>query len=247
MTARRPRAAALALLRPCRSARAPRRAGPPTGRHRVRRGRRDGRAAALERSAPRPPSSLAGTTLDGTRLDLASLRGQGRRPQRLGLVVRAVPRGGRVRCSARTTRLNGRAWRSSVIDARDKDPATTRSPTMQPLRRDLPVGLRRRPELLLSLRGTLPPAAIPSTLVLDGEGRIAARTDRPPSTTSRAARALIDPVRRRAGLIMTAVETVATGLAAAGRSRSRSPPGSCRSSRRACCRWCRATSPTSPA
>ena len=98
---------------------------------------------------------------------------------------------------------------------------------------------------LLALRGTLPPTADPTTLVLDR------RAGSPPGCSAAVdAPTLRRPGRRRraaeAVTAMSAGATIADGsllLAAAARGRW---PGWSRSSRRACCRWCPATSPTSP-
>ena len=99
--------------------------------------------------------------------------------------------------------------------------------------------------LLLALRGAVPPTAIPSTLVLDTQGRIAARISGPvPSVTTLVD--LVEDVQRAAAVNAEPARAGAGRAAAAGRCRWRCWPAWSPSSRRACCRWCRATSATSP-
>ena len=118
------------------------------------------------------------------------------------------------------------------------------------LRRALPLALRPGRAHLLAFHGTLNPSAIPSTVVLDKQGRVAASIlGEVPSPA--------DPGRPRARTcrsdLLGSRSTSATGSPAprstarwCSRSRWRWWPGWSRSSPRAWCRCCRATSPTPP-
>ena len=121
--------------------------------------------------------------------------------------------------------------------------------------------LRRRPTrrsststtgaVQLAFAGPVPPAAVPTTLVLDPEGRVAARVS---GQLTDAVDPRLDHRRpaRRAGDVHARGcddgrrrRDRAQRAAARSRCRSRSPRGSSRSSRRACCRSCPGTSATS--
>ena len=167
---------------------------------------------------------------------------QGRRGQRLGLVVPAVPRrGAGPRAGAPGDRGQGRAVRRH----RHRRPTSPRrgrtsSGSASPTRASTSDGGR----LLLALRGTLPPSAKPS--------HAGARPRRP---GRRARPRQVDasdpaPVSSTDALAREGRRTRSSRhrhgrLAAAGRCRWRRSPGWCRSSRPACCRSCPATCPTS--
>jgi thiol-disulfide isomerase/thioredoxin len=128
------------------------------------------------------PVAVSGETLEGTRLDLATLRGKP--------VVVNVWGSWCAPCRTEAPVLEAAkrkltpAHASFVgIDTRDDDAAQA-------------LAFQRRYEisypslvddgaLLLALRGAVPPSSIPSTLVLDDQGRIAARISGPvPSVTT---------------------------------------------------------------
>jgi thiol-disulfide isomerase/thioredoxin len=138
------------------------------------------------------PVAVSGETLEGTRLDLATLRGKP--------VVLNVWGSWCAPCRTEAPVLEAAKRRLTPdrasfvgIDTRDDDAAQA-------------LAFQRRYQisypslvddgaLLLALRGAVPPSSIPSTLVLDGQGRIAARISGPvPSVTT-----LVDVVADVAG------------------------------------------------
>jgi thiol-disulfide isomerase/thioredoxin len=128
------------------------------------------------------PVAVSGETLEGTRLDLATLRGK---PVVLNVWGSwcAPCRTEAPVLEAAKRKLTPHRASFVGIDTRDDDSAQA-------------LAFQRRYEisypslvddgaLLLALRGAVPPSSIPSTLVLDGQGRIAARISGPvPSVTT---------------------------------------------------------------
>ena len=138
------------------------------------------------------PVAVSGETLEGARLDLATLRGKPVVLNVWGSWCAPCRTEAPVLEAAKRKLTPDRA--SFVgIDTRDDDSAQA-------------LAFQRRYEisypslvddgaLLLALRGAVPPSSIPSTLVLDGQGRIAARISGPvPSVTT-----LVDLVADVAG------------------------------------------------
>ena len=128
------------------------------------------------------PVAVSGETLEGARLDLATLRGKPVVLNVWGSWCAPCRTEAPVLEAAKRKLTPDRA--SFVgIDTRDDDSAQA-------------LAFQRRYEisypslvddgaLLLALRGAVPPSSIPSTLVLDGQGRIAARISGPvPSVTT---------------------------------------------------------------
>jgi thiol-disulfide isomerase/thioredoxin len=133
----------------------------------------DGAAVQVAVAKRGEPVDLKGTTLDGDTLDVASLRG-------------------------RTVVLN--VWGSWCAPCRKEAPALVAADKELASKNVAFVGINTRDdssaqakafeqtygitypslvddggELLIALRGAVPPKAIPSTLILDPQGRIAAR------------------------------------------------------------------------
>jgi thiol-disulfide isomerase/thioredoxin len=137
----------------------------------------------------KPAPALAGTTLTGDRFDLGALRGK--------VVVLNVWASWCAPCRAeapyleqvyRSTRGDGVAFVG--LNTRD-EPDNARA-----FERRAGISYQsvvdRDGELLVAFRGTLPPAAIPTTLVIDREGRMAARALTP--LTERMLRDLLAPI-----------------------------------------------------
>jgi len=132
----------------------------------------DGTIVVLSEKNRAQPVSLAGTTLEGSRLDVASYRGK--------IVVLNVWGSWCPPChkeapdlQAASEELAPRGVTFVGIDTRDPDPAPARA-----FQRSYGISYPSLIDdggLLLALRGTVSANAIPSTLVLDGQGRIAAR------------------------------------------------------------------------
>lgn len=119
------------------------------------------------------PVALSGTTLTGETLDLASLRGK--------VVVMNVWGSWCTPCrveapalAAAAKELEGQGVAFVGINTRDPDPAPALA-FEKSFDVPYPSLVDQGGKLLLALRGAVPPKAIPTTLVLDGEGRIAAR------------------------------------------------------------------------
>ena len=109
--------------------------------------------------------------------------------------------------------------------------------------------------LLLAFRDTLPPTSIPSTLVVDREGRMAARVLGQITETSLRDLVVRDRCggssgrgrERRDQRWVTRSATPCSRARCSPQCRSRPWRDSCRSCRRACCRWSPAICRTSPA
>ncbi len=151
----------------------------------------DGSVALLAPDARGPAPALRGTTLDGSALDVASLRGKvvvlnywaswcGPCRDEAGALQKAYD----------TTHATGVAFVGVVAGGKD----STQNAAAFVQRFDVPYPSIYDGDnaVLLALAGTLPPASIPSTLVLDREGRVAARTLGPIDYSG--LRGMIDPV-----------------------------------------------------
>lgn len=133
----------------------------------------DGTITVVAADRREQPITLSGTTLTGSRLDVASLRGN--------VVVLNVWGSWCPPCRkeapdlvAAAKELAPRGVEFLGINTRDADPAPALA-----YEKTFGIGYPSLVDdggrLLLSLRGAVPPNAIPTTLVLDREGRIAAR------------------------------------------------------------------------
>jgi peroxiredoxin len=134
--------------------------------------------------------ALKGTTLDGKPFDLASLRGT--------VVVLNVWASWCPPCRAEGpmlqtvhTDLLPRGGTLVGIDTRDGDGTAARA-FAQNIGMTYPSVVDRDGRLLLAFADTLPPQAVPSTLVIDRSGRIAARVIGP--VTQPRLMALVDPL-----------------------------------------------------
>ena len=136
------------------------------------------RSTAADREAP---GAVAGTTLDGDEVSLADFRGK--------VVVVNVwgswcgPCRAEARMLADASRdLPTKGVEFLGIDSRDPSAATrgVRAPLPDPL----PQHLRPAGPTLLAFRGTLPPNAVPSTVVIDAQGRVAASVIGPITRTT---------------------------------------------------------------
>jgi len=136
----------------------------------------------------REPVQLAGETVDGAQLDLASLRGKP--------VVLNVWRSDCAPCRKEAGELRAAATELGARNASfvglntDDQLASAKS-----FERTFAVGypsLFDPGDLLISLRGSVPPNALPTTLVLDRRGRIAARVSG--ATTKRTIMGLVQDV-----------------------------------------------------
>ncbi len=140
-----------------------------------------------------PVTGLAGQTLDGTELDLAELRG--------GVVVLNVWGSWCAPCRAEAPELVA----AHEALASGDDPVAFVGINARDVSVENALAFERTfgieyqslydPDgsLLLALRGDVPPNAIPSTLVLDPQGRVAARVLG--ETTAVTLEALVDEVR----------------------------------------------------
>jgi len=132
-----------------------------------------GQVTELAPSKRADPVELSGTTLDGDKLDLADLRGD--------VVVINLWGSWCTECRVEAPDL------VAVATAYDDEPVHFVGINVREPSRDNALAYERTfgityPSIddqggasLLALRGTVPPTAIPSTLVLDAEGRVAAR------------------------------------------------------------------------
>lgn len=151
----------------------------------------DGTITVLDVASRQPPVALAGTTLDGSRLDIASYRGS--------ILVLNVWYSTCAPCRREAPDLEA-VWQAERsrqvqfvgINVKETDPAGALAFQRQ-FGITYPSLNDAGGSLLLGLRGAVAPNAIPSTLVLDREGRIAARMSG--LTTKATLTALIESVR----------------------------------------------------
>lgn len=127
------------------------------------------------------PVALSGDTLDGGRLDVAGLRGA---PIVINVWGSWCPP-----CRKEAPDLQA-AYQRLRDDGVDFVGINTRDRPAQALAYERRFGVTYPSlrddggRLLLALRGAVPPAAIPTTLVLDHQGRIAARVSGPVDTST---------------------------------------------------------------
>jgi thiol-disulfide isomerase/thioredoxin len=141
----------------------------------------DGSLTVLPRADRGEPISLAGETLDGESLDLADLRGR--------VVVVNIWGSWCGPCRQEAPELQEASDRLAADDVEFVG-LNTRD-QVEPARAfverfDITYPSIQDPDgrLQLAFRDTLPPAAIPSTIVLDREGRVAARIIGPLSSVA---------------------------------------------------------------
>ena len=143
----------------------------------VRRRRRRGRAGTSPATAPScrcrrtsaaSRSQLSGDTIDGAPLDLADLRGKPVVLNVWALGLRAVPQGGG-RAARRGHRASERA-NASFVGINTGDQLASAKAFERTFARRLPEPVRPGGDLLIALRGAVPPNALPTTLVLDRAG-----------------------------------------------------------------------------
>lgn len=132
----------------------------------------DGTIAVLPESDRRPAPSVQGVTLDGDRFDLSALRGR--------IVVLNVWGSWCGPCRAEAPLLQ-RAFPALTRKGADLVGLDTRE-SAEPARAFVqaagltyPSVSDRDGRLQLAFSDTLPPAAIPSTVIVDAQGRVAAR------------------------------------------------------------------------
>ena len=133
------------------------------------------RSPRSRRPTARRPARSAGTTLDGKQVVAGRLPRQGRRGERLGLLVRAVPRRGADAGRGRAATCGARASRSSA--STPATPSTARRAGLRARATTIPYPSHLRPGRPHAAR--LPRHAdrrtpIPSTVVIDAQGRVAA-------------------------------------------------------------------------
>lgn len=151
----------------------------------------DGTITVLTPAERRDPVSLAGESLEGERIDLATLRGS--------VVVLNVWGSWCPPCRKEAPDLQ-RAYEQLRpqgvafvgINFRDPDPAPALA-FQRTFGITYPSIRDEGGETLLALRGAVSPNAIPSTLVLDAQGRIAARAST--AITTATLTALVEDVR----------------------------------------------------
>jgi thiol-disulfide isomerase/thioredoxin len=140
----------------------------------------DGASIVLPAAERQEPVRVTGTTLDGDRLDTVTLRGK---PVVLNVWGSwcAPCRKEAADLQAASQELAARGVAFIGINTRDQ-PAQARA--FERTYKITYPSLDDPGDLLLSLRGAVPPNAIPTTLVLDDQGRIAARFSGPVTRTT---------------------------------------------------------------
>jgi thiol-disulfide isomerase/thioredoxin len=134
------------------------------------------------------PVTLSGTTIEGTPLDLAGLRGKP--------VVINVWRSDCAPCRKEAGELKAAAidlgpQNASFVGLNTGDQLASAKAFERRFTTGYP-SLFDEGDLLISLRGSVPPNALPTTLVLDRRGRIAARVSG--ATTKRTLVGLVEDV-----------------------------------------------------
>ena len=132
----------------------------------------DGSLVVIDESARQPAPEITGTTLDGKPFSLASLRGK--------IAILNVWASWCSPCRAEAPILE-KTWQAQQgngvqfigLDTRDSDTAALSF--IRKFGITYPNVIDRDGALQLRFSDTLPPQAIPSTLVIDAQGRVAAR------------------------------------------------------------------------
>lgn len=132
----------------------------------------DGSIVVLDEADRKPAPDLRGTTLDGTEFSLADHRGE--------VVVLNVWASWCAPCRAEApelqeaaSELSGKGVQFVGLDTRDSQ--TAARAFVDRFGIEYPSVVDRDGRLQLLFSDTLPPQAIPSTLVIDRQGRVAAR------------------------------------------------------------------------
>jgi thiol-disulfide isomerase/thioredoxin len=133
----------------------------------------DGRITLVPGDEREQPVTLAGTTLEGARLDLAGHRGKTVVLNVWGAWCPPCRKEAR-ELQAAYLELRPMGVEFVGIDVRDPDPAPALA-FQRTFGITYPSLVSKDAQLLLPLRGAVPPNAIPTTLVIDSQGRVAAR------------------------------------------------------------------------
>jgi peroxiredoxin len=132
----------------------------------------DGSVSELAPSSRTEPVEVAGTTAEGERLDLADLRGE---VVVLNLWYAACgpcrEEAADLAAIARESRADGVRF----VGINTRDDAATAIAFQETFDVPYPTIVDRQGSVVLALRGQLVPNAVPTTLVVDREGRVAAR------------------------------------------------------------------------
>lgn len=140
----------------------------------------DGTVTIVPAKDRRQPVNLSGKTLDGSLIDIASFRGH---PVVVnvwgswcGPCRKEAPA-----LQAAYTQLKGSGVEFLGIDTRDDDPAQAKA-FEEAFGITYPSIVDSGGAVLLNLRGVVAPSAVPTTLVFDEQGRVAARVSGPVDT-----------------------------------------------------------------
>lgn len=142
----------------------------------------DGTVTIVKAEDRRQPVKLSGTTIDGDRLDIATYRGH---PVVVniwgswcGPCRKEAPA-----LQAAHVKLKDSGVVFLGIDTRDDDPAQAKA-FESAFGITYPSIVDEGGAVLLNLRGVVAPSAVPTTLVIDEQGRVAARVSGPVDTTT---------------------------------------------------------------